>query len=178
METSFCCCCFRSCDHAPPLPNLLLHLLLNAMQPVMKARKEFGVEYPNLYATPGYHKEADAFNRVQRGHQAVLVESLPSFTISALVAGVCYPITMSITGIAWSMRVHTIFDELPSLLQYLCRSTLCSRREAMKCKTGLGFRPRKIYGRNESAPNRTEFTNIGMLTFGVTMAFGAAFFSS
>ena len=76
------------------------------MQPVMKARKEFGVEYPNLYATPVYHKEADAFNRVQRGHQAVLVESLPSFTISALVAGVCYPITMSITGIAWSIGAY------------------------------------------------------------------------
>eukprot|EP00563_Minutocellus_polymorphus_P018072 CAMPEP_0197722540 /NCGR_PEP_ID=MMETSP1434-20131217/5188_1 /TAXON_ID=265543 /ORGANISM="Minutocellus polymorphus, Strain CCMP3303" /LENGTH=127 /DNA_ID=CAMNT_0043307707 /DNA_START=74 /DNA_END=457 /DNA_ORIENTATION=+ len=74
--------------------------------PVMKARKEFNVQYPNLYATPGYHKDADAFNRVQRGHQAVLVESLPSFTLSALVAGVCYPITMSITGVAWSVGAY------------------------------------------------------------------------
>jgi glutathione S-transferase len=72
----------------------------------MKARKQYSVDYPNLYATPGYHKEADAFNRVQRGHQAVLVESLPSFTVSALVAGVYYPITMSITGIAWSVGAY------------------------------------------------------------------------
>ena len=72
----------------------------------MKARKEFNVQYPNLYATPGYHKDADAFNRVQRGHQAVLVESLPSFTLSALVAGVCYPVTMSITGLAWSVGAY------------------------------------------------------------------------
>lgn len=37
--------------------------------PVMNARKEFNVQYPNLYATPGVHKQADEFNRVQRGHQ-------------------------------------------------------------------------------------------------------------
>ena len=36
---------------------------------VMKARKELDVKYPNLYATPGYHKNADEFNRIQRGHQ-------------------------------------------------------------------------------------------------------------
>ena len=37
--------------------------------PVMKARKEFNVDYPNLYATPGHHDKADQFNAVQRGHQ-------------------------------------------------------------------------------------------------------------
>ena len=69
----------------------------------MKARAKYDVQYPNLYATPGYHKEADAFNRVQRGHQAVLVEALPCFTLSSLVAGAYYPITMAITGVAWSI---------------------------------------------------------------------------
>jgi glutathione S-transferase len=39
---------------------------------VMEARKKYGVDYPNLYAVPGYHKDADAFNRVQRGHQNAL----------------------------------------------------------------------------------------------------------
>ena len=39
---------------------------------VMSARKKFNVQYPNLYATPGFHKEADEFNRVQRGHQVSL----------------------------------------------------------------------------------------------------------
>eukprot|EP00979_Chaetoceros_neogracilis_P019056 scaffold11660_cov615-Chaetoceros_neogracile.AAC.1 len=33
---------------------------------VMTARKKYDLQYPNLNATPGYHKEADAFNRVQR----------------------------------------------------------------------------------------------------------------
>ena len=36
----------------------------------------------------------------------MLVESLPSFTLSALVAGVCYPVTMSITGLAWSVGAY------------------------------------------------------------------------
>ncbi|KAL3926238.1 MAG: hypothetical protein SGBAC_013554, partial [Bacillariaceae sp.] len=39
---------------------------------VMSARKEHNVQYPNLYAVPGFHKSADAFNRVQRGHQNYL----------------------------------------------------------------------------------------------------------
>jgi hypothetical protein len=37
--------------------------------PVMAARKAMNVPYPNLYATPGVHDKADAFNRIQRGHQ-------------------------------------------------------------------------------------------------------------
>ena len=37
--------------------------------PVMNARKQYNVPLPNLYATPGYHDKAEAFNRVQRGHQ-------------------------------------------------------------------------------------------------------------
>lgn len=37
--------------------------------PVMKARKALDVPYPNLYAVPGVHKNADEFNRIQRGHQ-------------------------------------------------------------------------------------------------------------
>ena len=37
--------------------------------PVMAARKSMNVPYPNLYATPGVHDKADAFNRIQRGHQ-------------------------------------------------------------------------------------------------------------
>ena len=36
---------------------------------VMAARKKLDVKYPNLYATPGFHKHADEFNSIQRGHQ-------------------------------------------------------------------------------------------------------------
>jgi glutathione S-transferase len=57
---------------------------------VMKARKEFDVQYPNLYATPGHHKMADDFNRVQRGHQAIF-ESLTSVSIMSLLGGLKYP---------------------------------------------------------------------------------------
>jgi glutathione S-transferase len=57
---------------------------------VMKARKEFDVQYPNLYATPGYHKKADEFNRIQRGHQNMF-ESLSSVSIMTLLGGIQYP---------------------------------------------------------------------------------------
>ena len=57
---------------------------------VMAARKRFEVKYPNLYAVPGYHKEADAFNRVQRGHQNMF-ESLSSVIAMTLLGGLKYP---------------------------------------------------------------------------------------
>ena len=62
---------------------------------VMKARKECNVQYPNLYATPGYHKQADEFNRVQRGHQNMF-ETLPGFTVMNLLGGLKHPIACSI----------------------------------------------------------------------------------
>jgi glutathione S-transferase len=68
---------------------------------VMKARKEFNVQYPNLYATPGYHKQADEFNRVQRGHQNML-ESWTTFTAASLLGGLMHPIAVSIFGILYS----------------------------------------------------------------------------
>lgn len=57
------------------LSSSVLPFVANVMMggPVMKARKRFEVKYPNLYAVPGVHKDADAFNRVQRGHQNMLV---------------------------------------------------------------------------------------------------------
>ena len=57
---------------------------------VMGARSKFAVPYPNLYAVPGVHEKADAFNRVQRGHQNML-ETLPSVIAMVLVAGLKYP---------------------------------------------------------------------------------------
>mmetsp|Transcript_4924 Transcript_4924/g.7425 ORF Transcript_4924/g.7425 Transcript_4924/m.7425 type:complete len:151 (+) Transcript_4924:34-486(+) len=58
---------------------------------VMGARKEFDVQYPNLYAVPKHHKNADAFNRVQRGHQNFL-ENSDSYTIMTLLGGLKNPI--------------------------------------------------------------------------------------
>ena len=67
---------------------------------VMNARKQFDVQYPNLYATPGYHKNADEFNRVQRGHQNSF-EQLPHVIVMTLVGGLVYPISSCIANLAY-----------------------------------------------------------------------------
>ena len=51
--------------------------------PVMAARAKYGVKYPNLYAVPGQHKNADEFNAVQRGHQNFL-ETVHAVQLMAL----------------------------------------------------------------------------------------------
>ena len=53
---------------------------------VMTARTKYDVPYPNLYATPGYHKKADEFNRVQRGHQNMFENSTVTL-LASLVGG-------------------------------------------------------------------------------------------
>jgi glutathione S-transferase len=67
---------------------------------VMSARTKFNVPYPNLYATPGLHKQADEFNRVQRGHQS-LFETLTSFTALSLIGGIKHPIVSAVAGILY-----------------------------------------------------------------------------
>jgi len=62
---------------------------------VMSARKKFNVQYPNLYAIPGFHKQADEFNRVQRGHQNYL-ENTDSYVIMTLLGGLKHPIACAI----------------------------------------------------------------------------------
>ena len=64
---------------------------------VMAARKKYNVDYPNLYAAPGFHKEADAFNRVQRGHQS-MIETLWFFVPAALIGGLKHPIAVAVEG--------------------------------------------------------------------------------
>ena len=59
--------------------------------PVMKGRKELGVPLPNMYGTPGVHKHADEFNRIQRSHQNFL-ETLDSYIAMTLLGGLKYPI--------------------------------------------------------------------------------------
>jgi glutathione S-transferase len=56
---------------------------------VMKCRKAFDVPYPNLYATPGFHKHADEFNRAQRGHQNMF-ETSGLYTVMSLITGLRY----------------------------------------------------------------------------------------
>jgi len=88
--------------------NFALVLLCNGVLPsftnfylstkVMTARKKYSVQYPNLYATPGYHKQADEFNRVQRGHQNN-IESISDFRIGSLIAGLYYPNLVAVCGV-------------------------------------------------------------------------------
>jgi glutathione S-transferase len=68
---------------------------------VIKARDQFKIPLPNLYATPGYHKEADAFNRIQRGHQNMF-ESLTAFAMMNLIGGLKYPSACSVYALLYS----------------------------------------------------------------------------
>jgi glutathione S-transferase len=69
---------------------------------VMKARKQFNVQYPNLYGVPGYHKNADEFNRVQRGHQHIF-EAISDFRICSLIGGLQHPIAVAVAGLVWNV---------------------------------------------------------------------------
>mmetsp|Transcript_4629 Transcript_4629/g.10128 ORF Transcript_4629/g.10128 Transcript_4629/m.10128 type:complete len:152 (+) Transcript_4629:188-643(+) len=62
---------------------------------VMKGRKELDVPYPNLYATPGFHKKADDFNRIQRSHQNYM-EMLDSYIAMTLLGGLKHPISCAV----------------------------------------------------------------------------------
>jgi len=63
--------------------------------PVMKARKQLDVPLPNLYATPGVHKHADEFNRIQRSHQNYM-EMLDSYIAMTLLGGLQHPIACAV----------------------------------------------------------------------------------
>jgi glutathione S-transferase len=69
---------------------------------VMGARKRLNVQYPNLYATPGYHDKADEFNRIQRGHQH-LFESISDFRTCSLVAGLKFPVLVIVCGVLYNV---------------------------------------------------------------------------
>lgn len=62
---------------------------------VMKGRTEYNVQYPNCYAIPGYHKNADEFNRIQRSHQNYL-EGLDQYIVMTVLGGLKYPIACAI----------------------------------------------------------------------------------
>ena len=68
----------------------------------MSARKIYDVQYPNLYATPGVHKGADAFNRVQRGHQNMF-ETMSGVSMMSLVGGLSHPKAAGACGVLYSL---------------------------------------------------------------------------
>ena len=68
---------------------------------VMKARKKYGVKYPNLYAPPG-HKNEEAFNCAQRAHQNT-VESQALFLVELVIVGLFYPLFAATCGALYSV---------------------------------------------------------------------------
>eukprot|EP00954_Amorphochlora_amoebiformis_P015131 1185251-Amorphochlora_amoeboformis.AAC.3 len=68
---------------------------------VVKARKEYGVKYPNLYA-PESNKHADKFNSVQRAHQNTL-ESWPMVMTLMVANGVLFPKFSAACGAMWAV---------------------------------------------------------------------------
>ena len=69
---------------------------------VIGARKQYKIPLPNLYATPGYHKNADEFNRVQRGHQHIL-ESISDFRACAFIGGLMHPMICAACGVFYCL---------------------------------------------------------------------------
>ena len=94
---------FASCTQ---LPFVVSGYMGNA---VMKARKNCDVPYPNLYATPGFHKQADEFNRVQRGHQSYF-ESYTNVAAMCLVGGLKHPLLAAVASVAFS--VGSVFFQI------------------------------------------------------------------
>ena len=68
---------------------------------VMKARKQYGIKYPALYAPPG-HKNEEAFNCAQRAHQNT-VEGMAMFLVELVIVGLFYPLFAASCGGLWSV---------------------------------------------------------------------------
>lgn len=66
---------------------------------VGKARTEYGVDLPAMYAT-GKDAKSIKFNCVQRGHQQAL-ETFPMLLAASLVGGIRYPVSVAAFGLLW-----------------------------------------------------------------------------
>ncbi|CAG7729302.1 unnamed protein product, partial [Allacma fusca] len=62
---------------------------------VLKARKEFKVEFPTMYSD-----QSELFNCYQRAHQNTL-ENYPQFLLLLLLAGIEMPCVSSLAGLIW-----------------------------------------------------------------------------
>ena len=80
---------------------------------VMKARKRFGVEFPDLYAKESNPNKA-AFDAVQRGHQNVL-ENIPIFlAVQAFVALAAGPLVAAgLITVYTVAKVRQVFFSVP-----------------------------------------------------------------
>ncbi|KAL3671445.1 hypothetical protein V7S43_003367 [Phytophthora oleae] len=80
----------------PLLVVILLFVNLWAGVKVGKARKLYGVEYPQMYAEQS-DKNAKAFNCVQRGHQNIM-ENIPIFLALIFTSSIYHPQIAAIAG--------------------------------------------------------------------------------
>ncbi|CAE7504022.1 MGST3 [Symbiodinium pilosum] len=67
---------------------------------VVKARKQYGIKYPALYAPDG-HPNAESFNSVQRAHQNTLENWAPVQILMAF-NGILYPKFAASCGMIWA----------------------------------------------------------------------------
>merc|ERR1719229_435915 len=77
-----------------------LYILMYLGVQVGKARKKYGVEYPNMYADPAHCKEpkmANMFNCIQRAHQNSL-EQQPAFLTTVALASMKYPLVAGVSA--------------------------------------------------------------------------------
>ncbi|KAG0589355.1 hypothetical protein KC19_1G015500 [Ceratodon purpureus] len=80
----------------PLVVNILVTQWMGFM--VGGARRRYNVPYPTMYASEKEgHKDAKAFNCVQRAHQNTL-EFLPSFMVGLLLGGLQYPLVAAVLG--------------------------------------------------------------------------------
>eukprot|EP00992_Anisonema_acinus_P001576 TRINITY_DN10498_c0_g2_i2.p2 TRINITY_DN10498_c0_g2~~TRINITY_DN10498_c0_g2_i2.p2 ORF type:complete len:142 (-),score=41.95 TRINITY_DN10498_c0_g2_i2:51-476(-) len=66
---------------------------------VAQARKRYNVQYPNLYAPAG-HKNAAAFDSVQRAHQNTL-ENFAPLQLLMVLSGLVFPRQAASFGLLW-----------------------------------------------------------------------------
>ncbi|KAG7400886.1 Microsomal glutathione S-transferase 3 [Phytophthora boehmeriae] len=83
--------------YIPLLVVLLLFVNFWCGIKVGKARKLYGIEYPQMYAEKS-DKNAKAFNCVQRGHQNVM-ENIPLFLALLFTSAVYHPSIAAIAGL-------------------------------------------------------------------------------
>lgn len=69
---------------------------------VGKARKDFNVPLPQMYAEPSRGPEGEKFNNVQRGHQQAL-ETFPTFLALSFASGQRFPLTTAFLGVLYAV---------------------------------------------------------------------------
>lgn len=75
---------------------------------VGKARKQYKVPYPTMYATEAENKNANSFNCVQRGHQNSL-EMMPTFFMLMIVGGIRHPLICASLGAVYIVSRYFYF---------------------------------------------------------------------